>query len=104
VNIGKAEALVVTFPDPVAVVTTIKNALTINPKLKILARVHRTKEADLLKSLGVAELVSPEYEASFRFIKRLLNIFGLKKADRKQVLAKMRQDEEIKEFNPDDEV
>jgi len=66
VNISKAEALVVTFPDPVAVVTTIKNALTINPKLKILARVHRTKEADLLKSLGVAELVSPEYEASLR--------------------------------------
>ena len=104
VNIRKAEALVVTFPDPVAVVTAIKTALTINPKLKILARVHRTKEAELLKSLGVADLVSPEYEASFRFLKRLLQLFGLKKADRKQVLAKMRQDEEIAEFSPDEEV
>jgi len=104
VNISKAKALVVTFPDPVAVVTTVKTALTINPKLKIVARVHRTREAELLKSLGVAELVSPEYEASFRFVKRLLNVFGLKKADRKQVLVKMRQDEEITEFSPDDEV
>ncbi len=104
VNISKAKALVVAFPDPVAVVTTVKTALTINPKLKIIARVHRTREAELLKSLGVAELVSPEYEASFRFLKRLLNIFGLKKADRKQILAKMRQDEEITEFSPDDEV
>jgi len=104
VNISKAKALVVTFPDPVAVVTTVKAALAINPKLKIVARVHRTREAELLKSLGVAELVSPEYEASFRFVKRLLNVFGLNKADRKQVLAKMRQDEEITEFSPDDEV
>ncbi|MEE8194662.1 MAG: NAD-binding protein, partial [Dehalococcoidales bacterium] len=104
VNISKARALVVTFPDPMAVVATAKTALAINPKLKIVARVHRTREAKLLKSLGVAELVSPEYEASFRFLKRLLNIFGLEKADRKQVLAKMRQDEEITEFSPDDEV
>jgi len=104
VNISKAKALVVTFPDPVAVVTTVKTALTINPKLKIVARVHRTREAELLKSLGVAELVSPEYEASFRFVKRLLHVFGLKKADQKQVLAKMRQDEEIVEFSPDEEV
>ena len=104
VNISRTEALVVTFPDPVAVVTTVKAALAINPKLKILARVHRTKEAELLKSLGVAELVSPEYEASFRFVKRLLHVFGLKKANRKQVLAKMRQDEEIAGFSPDEEV
>ena len=104
VNTSKAKALVVTFPDPVAVVTTVKTAVTINPKLKIVARVHRTREAELLKNLGVVELVSPEYEASFRFVKRLLHIFGLKKADQKQVLAKMRQDEEIAEFSPDEEI
>ena len=101
VNIRKAKALVVTFPDPVAVVTTAKTALTINPRLKILARVHRAKEAELLKSLGVAELVCPEYEASFRFVKRLMHVFGLKKGERKQVLAQMRQDEEIAGFSPD---
>jgi len=104
VNISKAKALVVTFPDPVAVVTTVKTALTINPKLKIVARVHRIKEAELLKSLGVVELISPEYEASFEFLSRILFVFGWKKADRKQLLAKMRQDEEIAEFSPDEEV
>ena len=103
VNIRKARALVVTFPDPVAVVTTVKTALAINPRLKILARVHRAKEAELLKSLGVAELVCPEYEASFRFVKRLMHVFGLKKGERKQVLAQMRQDEEIIGFSPDAE-
>ncbi|MDP6576245.1 MAG: cation:proton antiporter [Dehalococcoidales bacterium] len=102
-NIRKAKALVVTFPDPVAVVTTVKAALAINPRIKILARVHRTKEAELLKSLGVVELVSPEYEASFRFVTRLIHIFGLKKSERKQVLAQMRQDGEITGFSPDEE-
>jgi len=100
-GLDKARALVITYPDPMAVVTTAKTALGINPGLKILARVHRAREADMLKRLGVDELVSPEYEASFRFIKRLLNIIGLEKEERRRILAMVRKDEEIAEFNPD---
>ena len=103
-GLGRANALVITYPDPMVVVTTAKVALSINPELKILARVHRLKEAKALNELGVTELVSPEYEASFRFIKRLLNIVGLEKADRKRTLALIRKDEEIAEFNPDQTV
>ena len=103
-GLDKARALVITYPDPMAVVTTAKVALNINPELKILARVHRAKEANILKGMGITELVSPEYEASFRFIKRLLNIAGLSKEDRKRVLALMRRDKEIAEFNPDQSV
>jgi CPA2 family monovalent cation:H+ antiporter-2 len=103
-DLGRANALVITYPDPMAVVTTAKVALNINPKLKILARVHRLKEAKALNELGVTELVSPEYEASYRFIKRLLNIVGLDKTARKRVLALIRKDEEIAEFNPDQSV
>ena len=103
-GLDKARALVITYPDPMAVVTTAKVALSINPELKILARVHRAKEANILKGMGITELVSPEYEASFRFIKRLLNITGLSKEDRKRVLALIRRDKEIAEFNPDQSV
>lgn len=103
-NLGRARALVITYPDPIAVVTTAKVALSVNPKLVILARVHRLKEAEALKELGITELVSPEYEASFRFIKRLFNIVGLEKADRKRILALVRKDKEIAEFDPDQEV
>ena len=91
----------VTYPDTIAVVTTVKTALSINPELKILVRVHRAREADELKKLGVTELVSPEYEASFRFIKRLLNIMGLEKGKRRQILATVRKDKEIAEYDPD---
>ena len=101
VDLGRAQALVVTYPDSIAVVTTVKTALSINPELKILVRVHRVREADELKKLGVTELVSPEYEASFRFIKRLLNIMGLEKGKRRQILATVRKDKEIAEYDPD---
>ncbi len=100
-GLDEARALVITYPDPMAVVTTVKHALSINPDLSILARVHRRKEADELRRLGVTELVSPEYEASFRFIKRLLHVMNLDSRDRKRILALVRKDEEIVEFNPD---
>ncbi|MFC2066947.1 cation:proton antiporter [Chloroflexota bacterium] len=103
-GIGRAKALVVTYPDTMALITTVKTALSINPSLKVLARVHRAREADELKELGVTDLVSPEYEASFRFIKRLLNVVGLEKDERKRVLAKVRKDKEIAEFDPDQAV
>jgi len=94
----------VTYPDPMAVITTVKTALSINPMIKILARVHRAKEANELKGLGVTELVNPEYEVSFRFINRLLNVMGLKAEERRQILSVIRKDEEIIEFNPDQEM
>ena len=103
-GLDRAAALVITYPDPLAVVATTKVALEINPKLRILARVHRTKEADELKRLGVTELISPDYEASFRFIKRLLNIMGLDTGERRRILALVRRDKEIAEFNPDQSI
>ncbi|MFC1917250.1 cation:proton antiporter [Chloroflexota bacterium] len=95
VDLSRTKVLVITYPDPMAVVTTAKLALSINPKLKILARFHRLKESDELKELGVKELISPEYEASFRFIKRILNIMGLESAERRRILAMLRKDEEF---------
>ena len=102
-GLDKARALVVTFPDPIAVVHTVKIALEINPRLSIVARVHRTRESELLKSMGVAELISPEYEASLEFLKRTLAVSGWKKADIKHTLPIVQQDQEFVEFSPDDE-
>ena len=96
--------LVVTFPDPIALVTTVKTALQINPKLRVVARVHRTREADLLKAMGVVELVNPEYEASLQFLKRVLATSGWKEADFKQILPIAEEKPEFVEFNPDEEV
>jgi len=93
----------VTFPDPLAVLTTVKSALAINPKLKIVARVHRSREAKLLKNLGVVGLISPEYEASLEFVTRILTASGWGKADITRALAVMAHDHRIAEFSPDEE-
>jgi CPA2 family monovalent cation:H+ antiporter-2 len=103
-DLVRAKTLVVTFPDPMAVVATIKAALEINPKLNIIARVHRTREAEILKKIGVTELISPEYEASLEFIERTLVTLGKKKAEIKQTLPIIEQDQEVVEFSPDEEV
>ncbi|MBM3141990.1 MAG: sodium:proton exchanger [Chloroflexi bacterium] len=102
-GLDKAKALVVTYPDPLVVVTTVKNALRINPKLQIVARVHRRRESELLESLGVSELVSPEYEASFEFVRRTLASVGWSRARIRQAMSKLRYDEEIVEFSSGDE-
>jgi CPA2 family monovalent cation:H+ antiporter-2 len=103
-GLAKARTLVVTFPDPLAVVTTVKTALEINPQLNIVARVHRAREAELLKSLGVKELISPEYEASLEFLKRILAVSGWREVDIKQALPIVQQDQEFAEFSPDEEL
>lgn len=103
-DLGRAKTLVITFPDPMAVVAAVKAALEINPNLKIIARVHRAREADILKKMGITELISPEYEASLEFIKRTLTAYGLKEADIKQALPIIEQDSEVVEFSTDEEV
>jgi len=103
-DLGRAKTLVLTFPDPMAVVATVKAALEINPNIKIIARVHRAREAEMLKKMGIIELISPEYEASLEFIRRTLTAYGLKKAAIKQALPIIEQNREVVEFSTDEEV
>ena len=103
-DLTRARMLVVTFPDPIALVTTVKTALQINPKLRVVARVHRTREADLLKAMGVEELVNPEYEASIQFLRRVLATSGWRETDFEQILPTVEKKHEFVEFDPDEEV
>jgi len=92
VGIDNAKVLVVTYPDPMAVEITVKNALSINPRLNVMARADRKRDADKLRDLGVTELVSPEYEASFRCIKRLLNVTGVEIGERRRIYKMFRKE------------
>jgi CPA2 family monovalent cation:H+ antiporter-2 len=103
VDLAKAKVLAVTFPDPLAVLTTVKTALAINPKLKIVARVHRAREAELLKNLGVVDVISPEYEASLEFVTRILAASGWGEADITGALAAIGHDQKIAELSPEEE-
>ena len=102
-KLDKAKVLVVTYPDPLAAITTVKNALRINPRLEVIARIHRNRELELLNSLGVSELVSPEYEASLEFIRRTLASVGWNKDSIQHAINKFNNDEDVVEFCSDDE-
>jgi len=76
-HLEKARVMVVTFADPIATELAVRNALKINPKLDVVARVHGDEEAGLLRDMGVAELVRPEFEAGLEIIRHTLHRFGL---------------------------
>lgn len=103
-GLDNAGVLVVTFPDTLAVVHTVKCALEINPKINIVARVHRTREVELLKNMGVIELISPEYEASLEFIRRILSVSGWKKTEIQRTVTEVEKDDRVAEFGSEEDM
>lgn len=97
-SLDLAKVLVVTFPDPLAVLSTVKAALAQNPKLKIVARVHREKEAVELRKLGVKELVSPEFEASLEFIRRVLSCADWSETDANCLMLNIKTSDTLPRF------
>jgi len=102
-ELDKAKVLIVTYPDPLSVVATVKNALRSNARLKIIARVHRKSESEILQKLGVSDLISPEYEASFEFLHRTLAGMGWNKGDIRKTIGRFRYSEESSEPSTSDE-
>jgi len=102
VDLLSAKLLIVTFPEPRAVVTTVKCALEINPELKIIARVQRARDAEVLTKLGVKHLISPEYEASIEFIRRALILAGKTEPDVNDIMTRFERDKEVIKFNEED--
>ncbi|MBE9483136.1 MAG: cation:proton antiporter [Chloroflexi bacterium] len=89
-QLKKARVLICTFPDFMAVELTTRNALRINPKLDIVARVHRDVDAELLKGIGVSELVRPEFEVSLEITRHTLHRFGLTTLEIQHILSGLR--------------
>ncbi len=90
-ELNKARVLICTFPDFMDVELTVRNALKINPKLDIVARVHRDADAELIKGIGVSELVRPEFEASLEITRHTLHRFGLTTLEIQHILNSLRE-------------
>jgi CPA2 family monovalent cation:H+ antiporter-2 len=89
-ELARARVLVLTIPDPLAARLAAENALRINPRLDIVARVHRDADAELLKGIGVSELVRPEFEASLEITRHTLYRFGLTSIEIQHILSGLR--------------
>jgi len=90
-QLDKARVLICTFPDFISVELATRNALGINPKLDIIARVHRDFDADLLKGIGVSEIVRPEFEAGLEITRHTLHRFGVSASEIQIILSGLRE-------------
>lgn len=90
-SLEKARVLICTIPDYVAEELTARNALKINPKLDIVARVHRDSDVELLKGVGVTELVLPFFEGSLEMTRHTLHRFGMSSTEIQYILNNLRQ-------------
>jgi CPA2 family monovalent cation:H+ antiporter-2 len=96
-GLDKARLLVCTVPDYTAAELVTRNARRINPKLDIVARVHRDSDAEQLKDLGVTELVLPFFEGSLEMIRHTLHRFGMANTDIQYILNNLRQSQTKKQ-------
>jgi CPA2 family monovalent cation:H+ antiporter-2 len=90
-SLDKARVLICTIPDYVAAELTARNALKINPRLDIVARVHRDSDVELLKGVGVSEIVLPFFEGSLEMIRHTLHRFGMGSTEIQYILNNLRQ-------------
>ena len=85
-----ARVLICTFTEFIAVELTSRNARVINPRLDIVVRVHYDADIALLKGIGIAEVVRPEFEASLEITRHTLHRFGLTTVEIQYILNSLR--------------
>lgn len=90
-QLEKAKLLVCTFPSFLDVELTVKNARKFNPRLDIVARVEYDRDADILKNIGVNELVRPQFEASLEITRHALHRYGVSATEIQYLLNSLRQ-------------
>ncbi|MCJ7628506.1 MAG: NAD-binding protein, partial [Longimicrobiales bacterium] len=89
--LDKARVLICTVPDYIAVEMTARNAKGINPRLDIVARVRRDRDMELLKDIGITELVLPVFEGSLEMIRHTLHRFGMSGTEIQYILNNLRE-------------
>jgi len=80
-QVDKARAVVVAIPDFQTSQQVIKNSLTLNSDVKIYCRTHHEDELNLLKALGAAAIIQPEFEASLSISDKILRLYGQDQTD-----------------------
>lgn len=76
-NIEKAKVLIIAIPDRNTQDMIVVNALSLNPNLKIISRSHFEEDLKRLKTLGVNEVIQPEFEAALTITSKLLTMYDL---------------------------
>jgi len=85
-----AALIIVALPDADAASSATRAARALNPRAPLIARAHRTNEADELKRRGATAVVQPELEAAATVIRQALSAMQLPSATTLAYLKRFR--------------
>lgn len=80
-QVEDALILIIAVPERASQEAIVLNAKKLNKDIYIIGRVHRQKDQNRMKDLGVNLVVQPEFEASLSIIKRIYLLHKIDKAD-----------------------
>lgn len=89
-QVDKAKAIVIAIPDRHTQELVISNAHSLNRRIRIICRTHHEEDQSRLKSLGVAIVVQPEFEAALSIVERLLPEFGVSEDDMRGKVSRLK--------------
>ncbi len=87
-QVDKAKMVVLAIPDPLTQKLVVANCQSLNPRVKIVCRSHLEEDFQELKTLGVQEIIQPEFEAALSISHRVLQNFGF---SREEVLERLKE-------------
>jgi CPA2 family monovalent cation:H+ antiporter-2 len=89
-GVERAALVVVGLPDAEAARAATRTARSLNPVAPVIARAHRTHEADDLRQRGATAVVQPELEAAATVIRQSLSAMKLPSAAALAYLKRLR--------------
>jgi CPA2 family monovalent cation:H+ antiporter-2 len=75
-GIKDARFVILAFPDAFSQEEIVTRVQKINPKCKIISRVHKDEDYDSMKLLKVEKLIQPEFEGALSIIRSILSSMG----------------------------
>lgn len=100
-GVHRARLLLVAVSAAIDVETIVRGARQLNPRLPIVARATRLGQLAVLRTLGIFEVVQPEFEAGLEMVRQTLLRFGFAAADIEQLSDAVRNEQYLPIEAPD---
>lgn len=81
VQVDKAKLVVLAIPDSSTTKIVVANCQTLNPRIKIICRSHVEEDKSQLRTMGVSDIIQPEFEGALSMAHRAMQYFGLGKEE-----------------------
>ena len=90
-HLNRARIMIVAISDPLATDMAVRHALTLNPRLDVVARVSRRSSLEDVRGRDNVALVEADFEAGLEVTRQALRHFGMSSQEIQLVLTSMRQ-------------